>query len=724
MTQPALKIVPCLLAAAMLFAPSSTRAADPRPVHFEHDVVPILTRFSCNFSGCHGKAEGQNGFKLSVFGFDAQADYDALTKEGRGRRVSTAAPDTSLLLQKAAGLVPHGGGPRLAADSREFQIVRDWIVQGAQFGDPNAPHVVAIRMTPKESVLASGATQTLTVTARYSDDHEVDVTALAKFQSNNDAIATVDEQGLVQIGDLPGQAAVMASFAGAVDVFSVLVPQDVKLDPSKPAKEANFIDGLVNKKLGRLNIGPSPRCDDAEFLRRVTIDVIGTLPTADEARAFLADKSADKRARWVDSLMDRPEFADYWALKWSDLLRVERQTLGHKQARDFYEWIRTSFATNKPLDEFARDLLTAEGPLAERPEGAFYRAVPKPGERAGTIAQVFLGVRIACAECHHHPYDRWSQTDYYGMTAYFTQVAGKTSPRGDGIYATGDPITKHPRTGEPVAAHPLGQPMPEKSVEGDRRVELAAWMTSPVNPWFAKNLANRTWAHFLGRGLVEPIDDVRATNPPSNAELLDALAKNLADSKFDFRTLIRTITASETYQRTTTPNPSNEIDEQNYSRALLRRMDAEVLLDAVCQTTGVDEKFAGVPAGTRAVQLWDSRVSHYFLKLFGRPIRMTACSCERNVEPNVGQVLHFLNSPELQAKLEHRGGRLTRMTETIRDPAALADELYLTFLTRYPTDDERTAAMNFLQKPGTDRRATVQDLAWSLMNTLEFTFNH
>lgn len=725
MMRPACRSASLFIAMATVCAASNGLAADERPVHFEHDVLPILTRYSCNFSGCHGKAEGQNGFKLSVFGFDAQADFDALTKEGRGRRVSTAAPDASLLLQKAAGLVPHGGGPRLDADSPAFAVVRDWIAQGAEFGDPNAPHVAAIRLSPKESLLSSGAKQSLTVTAHYSDGREVDVTSLAKFQSNNDGIATVDEMGLVQIGDLPGQAAVMASFAGAVDVFSVIVPQETKLKLAAPAAEANFIDGLVNAKLARLNIAPSPRCDDAEFLRRVTLDVIGTLPTADEARAFMSDMGgAHKRARWVESLMDRPEFADYWALKWSDLLRVERQTLGHKQARDFYEWIRESFATNKPLDDFARDVLTADGPLAERPEGAFYRAVPKPGDRAGTIAQVFLGIRIACAECHHHPYDRWSQTDYHGMTAYFTQVAGKASARGEGIFATGNPVTKHPRTGEPIAAYPLGETMPAESVAGDRRIELAAWMTSPKNPWFARNMANRAWAHFLGRGLVEPIDDVRATNPPTNPELLDALAANLVESKFDFRALIRTITASETYQRSTTPNASNEIDEQNYSRALLRRMDAEVLLDAVCQTTGVDEKFAGVPAGTRAVQLWDSRVSHYFLKLFGRPIRSTACSCERNVEPNVGQVLHFLNSPELQGKLEHGGGRLATMAETIREPEALADELYLTFLARFPTDEERNSATAYFARPGIDRRAAVQDLAWSLMNTLEFTFNH
>lgn len=695
-----------------------------RKIHFENDVTPLLTRFACNFSGCHGKAEGQNGFKLSVFGFDAQADYDALTKEARGRRISTAAPAASLLLTKAAGLVPHGGGPRIAADSREFTLLRDWIAAGAPFGEADAPHVTGIELTPRERLLDARSQQRLRVVATYSDDRRVDVTALSKFQSNHEGIATVDETGLVRLSDVPGQAAVMANFGGQVDVFTVLIPQtEATPSDAKPA-ETNFIDRLVNTKLKRLNIAPSPPCDDAEFLRRVTIDLIGTLPTAAEARRFLDDKSSDKRARWVEALFDRPEFADYWALKWSDLLRVDRQALGHKGARDYYEWIRESFATNKPLDRFAAELLTADGPLSERPEGALYRVMNKPGDLAGTVAQVFLGVRIACAECHHHPYDRWSQTDYYGMASYFMPLTRKQLPRDYIIAAVGNPTAKHPRTGASIAAHPLGEAMPAEDLPGDRRPELAGWLTSGKNPWFARNMANRAWAHLLGRGLVEPIDDVRATNPPTNPELLDALARHLVDAKFDYRELLRTIVASATYQRSSMPNASNERDEQNYSRALFRRMDAEVLYDAVCETTGVAEKFAGAPAGTKAVQLWDSRVGHYFLRLFGRPIRMTACSCERTVEPNVSQVLHLLNSPELQAKLEHGGGRIAALTSTKLDDAALVEEIYLTFLSRYPTDGERHAAAIYLSRPGIDRRQAAQDLAWSLLNTLEFTFNH
>ncbi len=699
---------------------------EPRSFNFENDITPLLTRYSCNYSGCHGKAEGQNGFKLSVFGFDPVADHGSLVKESRGRRLFLAAPEQSLFLQKAAGIVPHGGGPRIERDSREYDVIRAWIASGAPLGTDADPKVASIDLSPDERVLDLKIQQRLRVLAKYTDGRVVDVTSLSKFQSNNDGVASVDDTGLVQVGETPGQVAIMASFAGHVDVFLALVPRAEKIDKYPSLAETNFIDTLVHNKLRKLNILPSGVCDDATFLRRVTLDLIGTLPTPEESRAFLADQRPDKRQQLVDSLLDRPELADYWALKWADLLRVERNTLGHKGAHDYYEWIRTSFATGKPLDRFARELLTAEGPLAETPPTQFYKVVTKPGDMASTISQVFLGVRIACAECHHHPHDRWSQTDYQGMTAYFVPLNRKASPRGDSLVANGLAETKHPRTGEKVVAHPLGTESvaTEELPPGDRRQQLAAWMTSRDNPWFAKNIANRVWAHLMGRGLVEPVDDVRATNPPSNPELLDALAKSLTDDGFNFRKLLRTIVASQSYQRATDSNPTNERDEQNYSRALFKRLDAEVLLDAVCQTTGVAEKFQGVPSGSRAIQLWDSKVSHYFLRLFGRPVRSSACTCERNAEPNVSQVLHLLNSPDLQTKLSHRGGTLVRLAQAKQDDRTTVDELYLTFYSRLPSDEERSTAVKFLAEAGVRREQAVQDLAWSLMNTLEFVFNH
>jgi hypothetical protein len=699
-------------------------SARPRRFHFENDVVPLLGRFGCNSSGCHGSALGQNGFKLSVFGSDPALDYAALVKESRGRRVFAAAPEESLFLLKASGTVPHGGGIRIPRGSPEHETLRGWVAAGVPAGDPHAPRVTAVRVEPAERVLAMKGKQQLRVVAHYSDGREADVTAHARFQSNNDGLASVSAGGLVSAGQTPGEAGVMASFMGAVDVFRAVIPRPRPLARWPAVPENNFIDTLVYRKLRKLNIVPSGPASDAEFLRRVYLDVIGTLPTPAEARRFLADRRPDRRARLVDELLGRPEFADYWALKWADLLRVDRQALGHKHAYGFYRWLRDSFAGNKPLDQLAREVLTVEGPLGESGPAPFYKVVSKPGEAASTLSQVFLGVRIACAECHHHPFDRWSQTDYYGMQAFFAPVAVRPSARGEAVLATGDPQTRHPRTGELVPAHALGVPVPAASPPGDRRTVLAAWLTAPANPWFARNLANRTWAHFLGRGLVEPVDDVRATNPPSNPELLEGLARHLIEAKFDFRRLIRTITASQVYQLSSRPNETNARDEQNYSRSLFRRLDAEVLLDMVSQTTGVPERFAGVPPGARAIELWDSKVPHYFLKLFGRPVRASACECERSVEPSVAQVLHLLNAPAVQAKLSHERGSVARLVRQQADDGALVEELYLTFFSRLPDDREGRQAVAYLHEHAARRREAAEDLAWGMLNSLEFVFNH
>jgi len=698
-------------------------AAASRTYNFENDIIPLFTRFGCNMSGCHGKAEGQNGFKLSVFGFDPEADYSALLHEARGRRVFPAVPDQSLLLLKASGGMPHGGGIRMPRSSRELKLIRDWIAAGMPFGDPDDPKVVSIAVMPRERTMRMEATQQLRVVATYSDGRTEDVTAYARFQSNNEALGSVNENGLVTIGDLPGEVAVMANYMGAVDIFQAFVPRPEKIAFPQLA-ETNFIDGHVWRKLRKLNIAPSAAASDAEYLRRVYLDIIGTLPTAEETRAFLAETAPDRRARLVDQLLKRPEFADYWALRWADLLRVDRQALGHKGAYAYYRWIRDSIAANVPYDEFVRGVITAEGPLTEAPAGHLYKAVTKPGDRASTVSQVFLGVRIECAQCHHHPFDRWTQTDYAGMQAFFTPVNFKKSPRGEMLIADGGGTVKHPRTGEPVFAHALGTSLPERELEGDRRQVLADWMTAPENPWLARALVNRVWAHFLGRGLIEPVDDLRLTNPPTNPELLDALAADFIAHDFDFQHLIRTITASQVYQLSSQPNETNERDQQNYSRALWKRLDAEVLFDAVCQTTGIDEKFEGVPAGYRAIQLWDSKVRHYFLKLFGRPERLSACECERTVEPSVAQVLHVLNSPEIHAKLSHDGGRIRQLVDRWPDDRALVEELYLTFYSRFPTAEERQIATEYLQSQGTRRRQAAEDLAWSLLNTVEFLFNH
>jgi hypothetical protein len=687
-----------------LCSPAVASAAEPP--HFENDILPILARYGCNASGCHGKAEGQGGFKLSVFASDPEADYAALTKEGRGRRTMPASPDASLMLRKATGRVAHGGGTRLSFGGEDYRVLRDWIAAGMPLGSPDAPKVVSLRVEPTERVMTPKAEQQLKVFAKCSDGAEKDVTRHSRFQSNTDAVASVSASGVVTTYDVPGEAAVMAAYLGEVGLFRVVVPR-----PGEPTRndlpQFHFIDKLVDAKLAKLNVAPSGVCDDAEFLRRVYLDLTGTLPTVEEARKFLADTSKDKRAKLVESLLEKPEFADLWALRWADLLRVDRQALGHQRAHLYYKWVRDSIAANKPFDGFARELVTAEGPVNEVGPANFFKVVTKPGEVAGTVSQVFLGVRIACAECHHHPFDRWKQSDYYGMTAFF---------------ATGS--TTHPRTRKEVFAHALGSDIPIANPTGDRRLALAEWMTRPDNPYFARNVANRVWAWMLGRGLVEPVDDVRATNPPSNPELLDALAKYLVEQKYDVRKLITLIASSRVYQTSPTPNATNEKDDRNFSRAYFKRPEAEVLLDMICQSLGVPEKFGGSPGVTRAVQLWDSKARHDFLKLFGRPSRASACECERTREPSVSQVLNLLNSPEIQAKLTHEAGTVARLVRDQKDDAKLVEELYLTFFARPPTADELDTALSHLKKYANNRRAATEDLAWAMLNSTEFLFNH
>lgn len=691
------------LPALLLLCPAGARAAD---LHFENDILPILARHGCNASGCHGKAEGQGGFKLSVFASDPEADFAALTKEGRGRRVFPARPEESLLLRKGTGRTAHGGGTKLPFGGEDYRALRDWVAAGMPAGSPGAPRVISLRVEPVERVMAPKADQQLKVLAKYSDGREKDVTRHARFQSNAEAVAGVSATGKVTTGDVPGEAAVMAAYLGEVGMFRVLVPR-----PGAPAKNAlpqfNFIDRLVDAKLAKLNVAPSGFCGDADFLRRAFLDLTGTLPTPEEARKFLADAAKDKRARLVEALLARSEFADLWAMRWADLLRVDRQALGRPRAQLYYQWIRDSIAANKPFDEFARELVTAEGPVSEVGPANFFQVVTKPGEVAGTLSQVFLGVRIACAECHHHPFDRWKQSDYYGMAAFFTSGG-----------------TTHPRTKKEVFAYALGTEKPAANPVGDRRLVLADWMTRPDNPFFARNLANRVWAWMLGRGLVEPVDDVRATNPPSNPELLDALAKYLVENKYDVRKLITMIAASRVYQTSAAPNATNEKDGRNFSRAYFKRPDAEVLLDMICQALGVPEKFQGSPGVPRAVQLWDSRVRHDFLKLFGRPSRVTACECERTREPSVSQVLNLLNSTAIQAKLTHEGGTVARLVRAQKDDAKLVEELYLTFFARSPSADETATALKHLKKYPASRRAAAEDLAWALLNSTEFLFNH
>ncbi len=709
-----------LLSALVLFAlPAAAHAADGPALHFENDILHVLGRYGCSSSGCHGKSDGQGGFKLSVLGSDPDADFASLTKEGRGRRLMPSSPDESLLLRKGSGRTAHGGGTKLPFGSEDYLTLRSWVAAGMPFGAADAPRVIAIRVEPAERVMTAKAAQQLKVIARYSDGAEKDVTRHARYQSNLEAVALVAADGKVTTLDVPGEAAVMAGYLGEVAVFRALVPRS---GPPVAASLPRFnaIDELVDRRLAKLNVSASPVCDDAEYLRRVTLDLTGTLPTPAAVRRFLADSAPAKRAMLVRQLLETPEFADLWALRWVDLLRVDRQTLGPERALTYYSWVRRSIAGNVPFDRFARELLTAEGPTGEVGPANFYQVVTKPGEMASNLAQVLLGVRIGCAECHHHPFDRWTQADYTGMVGFFTPV----SARGNAVLAGTAATLKHPRTGLPVFAHALGVNPPAADPAGDRREVLADWMTRPDNPYFARNLSNRVWAWLLGVGIVEPVDDVRATNPPSNPELLDALAKFTVENKYDVRKLIAFIAASRVYQASSRPNATNERDERNFSRALLKRPEAEVLLDMVSQATGVGEKFQGSPSVTRAVQLWDSKARHDFLKRFGRPNRVTACECERTREPSVAQVLTLLNSPDIQAKLSHEAGTVAKLVREQPDDAKLTEELYLTFFARFPTTDETAVAVGHLRKHAADRRRGAEDLAWALLNSTEFLFNH
>jgi hypothetical protein len=714
---------------------SNERADTPRRFNFENQIVPILSKLGCNSGGCHGKAEGQNGFKLSVFGFDPHADYDAIVKEARGRRVAPAAPEHSLILRKTLGQVPHGGGKRMSERSREHATLLAWIAAGMPFGSPDDPVVERIEVAPADRTLEPKSTQQLQVTAVLSDGTRQDVTASANYSANVPPIAAVNEQGLIETHELAGEAAVMVSYLGKVGLSRVIVPQ--KRDrPFVRPRQTNLLDLLVWNKLELLGIQPSEPANEEEFLRRLFLDLIGTLPTTAEARAFLADTRADKRERLVDELLERPEFVDFWALKWADILRVDRQQLKARGAVTFYEWLRTSIRQNKPYDQFVREIVTAQGSSDRVGPANLYRVVATPELLASTTSQIFLGVRIECAQCHHHPFDKWAQDDFYGMVGFFSRVQRRGD--GEGIdVAVGPPAeVKNPRTGKVVPPHPLeavGSTSPTSSSQpptthpdSDPRVALADWMTSPDNRWFSRAIANRLWSHFFGRGLVEPIDDMRDTSPASNEPLLQALSRYTADQKFDLKQVIRLITTSQVYQLSSTPNASNERDDQNFSHAAMKSVPAEVLLDAISQATGRPEEFSLQPIGTRAIQLWDNRVNHYFLAVFGRPLRVTACECERINEPSVAQVLHLMNAPEIQAKISHPRGRVQRLVRAGRSANDIVDELYLATYSRLPRDPERSSAVGYIDAATADGRRVeaVEDLLWTLMNTTEFLFNH
>jgi hypothetical protein len=704
----------------------------PRLVDFTNQIVPIFTKAGCNAGSCHGKLSGQNGFRLSLLGFYPRDDYDFLVKEDRGRRIFPAAPANSLLLKKATNTYPHRGGERVRPGSLENELLLRWIGQGMPpAATDEMPHVERIAVVPHERILDRHARQQLAVLAYSSDGSVKDVTHFTHFETSTPEMAEITPLGLMTTRGPAGDAAVMVRYQGYVDVFRGMIPLAANLATTPPPR--NFIDEIVFAKLKLLGIPPAADCDDATFVRRVTLDIAGRLPSAAEAQAFLADRDVDKRDKWIDKLLASSDYADFFATKWSAVLRNQRAN--DRYARGtfaFHDWIRESLRSNKPYDRFVRELVAASGDMAHNPAVVWYRAVVTSNQQLEDTAQLFLGQRIQCARCHHHPYEKWSQQDYYGFAAFFAQVGRKNSlelrldePRV--FHARGEARATDPRTGTSLRPTGLGGAPLVIPPDNDPRQALVDWMVDPRNPYFARSLVNRYWKHFLGRGLVEPEDDMRVTNPATNPELLDRLAQSLVDSHFDLKQLIRTICQSRIYQLSAEPNELNAADTQNFSRHYPKRLPAEVLYDALHQVTGTTTQFPSAPRGMHAVQLPDNGSESYFLSVFGKPQNQSACECERSGEATLAQALHLLNSPEVQEKLSDPAGRPARFAaESSRSDGDKIDEIYWIALARAPSAEERQLAMNHLARPDmlANKQVAFEDIVWALLNTKEFLFNH
>lgn len=712
------------------------------PAHwsFRNHIQPVLAKFGCSSGACHGAAAGQNGFKLSLRGYDDEGDYITLTRGTLGRRINYAEPAKSLLLLKPTGAVPHKGGIKFATDSVEYRALAEWIASGTPEPGPDDPRVTRIEIEPPALRLQPGASQQILVRAHFSDGHSEDVTHWAKFTSANESVASIEENGRLQVMGF-GEGAITAWFLQKLAISTVTVPytNDTPRAVFAKAPRRNFIDELTLEKLRELNLPPSPRCTDAEFIRRAHLDTIGTLPTAKEVRDFLADTSPRKRDALIESLFRRPEFVDYWTYKWSDLLLVSSKSLRPAAMWSYYYWIRDHVAANTPWDEFVRRIVTAQGSTLENGAGNFFVLHDDPRLMAETTTQAFLGMSINCAKCHNHPMEKWTNDQYFQMANLFARVRAKNGT-GDGeriIFADtrGDVI--QPLRGKPQPPTPLdGRPFPMDSPE-DRREHLAGWLTSPENPYFSRAIANRVWANFMGVGLVEAVDDLRVTNPASNEKLLTALAEHLERQRFDLRALMRLILQSETYQRSSEALPENAADTRFYARCHPRRLMAEVLLDAISQVTGVPTEFYQdlrnanrgrgdmYPIGFRALQLPDSQIESYFLNSFGRANREQTCECERTEEPSVAQVLHIANGDTINQKLAAKDNVIAKQFAARTPPEQMIAEAYLNTLSRPPTAAEKEKILSVLNETEEkDLRAAWEDIYWALLSSKEFLFNH
>ncbi len=707
------------------------KAKDETPAGFAREVVPILTKLGCNQGACHGAQHGRGGFKLSLLGFDPLFDFNQIVQSAEGRRVVVADPERSIVLQKPTLQMEHGGGERMKPGSREYHTVRRWLEDGAPEPTMRDAHVTGLEVWPAKRILTPGEQQQLSVRATWSDGRAEDVTSTAQFDTLNDAVAGVTPGGLVTAKER-GETHVMVRFGGQATVTRMTLPYVTDKTPGADAPGSpfvanNFIDEKLAAKWKDLGLTPSELCSDEEFFRRLHLDAIGTMPAPADIKAFLADADPDKRKQAIDRVLDRPEFVDFWALKWGDLLRINRDQLQDKGMWSFHNWVRAALRDGMPVDEFVRQIITAEGSTFTDGPANYYRVANNAADWAETTSQVFLGVRMQCAKCHHHPFEKWSQDDYYGLAAFFSRLATKNSQE-FGLFGretivhlrpTGEQT--HPRKGGVVKPHPLDGP--DMDDPFDRRRKLAEWLTAPNNPFFARNLVNRFWGYFLGRGLVEPLDDMRATNPASNPELLDALAKEFVEHKYDLKHLLRTILNSRAYQLSAAVTPGNAADLNNvhYARYQVKRLTAEQVADALDFATGTREKYPGLPLGTRAIQLPDSRVRSFLLDVFGRPARQVVCECERTVQPNIAQALHLLNGDFLNRKIADPKGRVETLLTKKTPLPQVVEELYLVTLSRPPRPEELSKAQEWVKRAPNPREG-VQDLLWVLLNAREFQF--
>ncbi len=724
------------------------KAGTTRPVNFVEEVVPIFTKLGCNGGGCHGKSGGQNGFRLSLLGFEPTEDFEWLVKESRSRRIIPAAPEYSLLLTKATGEVPHGGGKRLDKGSEDYELLLRWIRQGMNYSKQDDPVITGIEVFPKRRIMQRQKGQQLVVVANYSDGSTKDVTRSALYEANVDEMAKIDEDGFVKVGNQPGDVAVMIRFQGKVDVFRAMIP--VGAPVSEFPKPSNFIDELVFSKLAEMGLPTSDLVDDNTFLRRVTLDIAGRMPTKEELNAFVESNSPDKRKACIERLLDSEDYAAFFANKWSALLRNKRSNPRNKRGNfAFHQWILDSFHKNKPYDQFVSEIITAQGEVQSNPPTAWYAQVDQTTEMLEDTAQLFLGTRIQCAQCHHHPFERWSQKDYYQFSAFFSRVKKKKGfiPGEDFLYhQPGNASAVNKKTGKKVFPAALGSPTVEIEPETDPRIYLAEWMKDPENPFFAQTLVNRYWKHFFGRGLVEPEDDIRATNPPTNPDLMNGLAEYFMSTGFDLKKLISAICNSKTYQLSSTPNNWNRKDQQHFSRSYPKRLPAEVLYDSIHDLTDAPSGFGGLPTNYRAVYLPDDSYnkSSYFLTVFGRPDSDSACECERTADASLAQSLHLINSKELQNKLSLEDGFAAQLAKRAgsKDPQNVS-AIYQKAFSREPSTNESQVALLYLEKKSQlseeeikledeerktvllkKRREAFEDIIWALINTKEFLFNH